>query len=310
MVGAQVGWVSSGELVAVRDLGAFFSGAGCWQSRLAADHRRQPDARHLIRPRCQLTERLGPTVRPAGSGGHERMASPSGLRGWPWPYPAWQPRRPAFGVGLRTSDRYRPARRCSTTGGRGKRSPHQAPSGFGAGECRTASTRRRRCAGLERSQARGLQAAGRSSWSPWILDASCRGRKETGPARQPGRQPSPTSHQVPSRSCCFSLAMRLLGPESTAMRLLGPESTAMRLLGPESTCQFMAAACQRGTTPTGRSRILARAAGLTTAGRGSRFFPRSGLLHMGSPSTLESPMGAVALPFWECLCGGSAGGRA
>ena len=155
-----------------------FSRADCWQSRLAAGPRRRPDARHLVRPRGQLTDRLGPTVRPAGSGGHQGMASPSGLRGRPWPYPAWQPRRPALGVGLRTSDRYRPARRCSTTAGRSKRSLHRAPSGFGAGEGRTASTRRQRCAGPGTSQAGGLQAASRSSWSPWVPEASRWGRKQ------------------------------------------------------------------------------------------------------------------------------------
>jgi hypothetical protein len=121
------------------------------QLRLAVGHQHQPDARHLVRPRGQLTDRPGPTVSPAGSGGRQRMASPSALRGRPWPCPARQPRRPASAAGLRTRDRYRPGCLCSTTASRGKHCPHRAPSGSGAGGCRTASTRRRRCAGLEAS---------------------------------------------------------------------------------------------------------------------------------------------------------------
>lgn len=100
------------------------------------------------------------------------MASPSALGDGLRPCPARQSRRPASGAGLRTSDRCRPGCLCSTTGGRGRRCPHRAPSGSGAGGCRTASTRRRRCAGLEASWAGGRQAAGCSSWSPWVLEAS------------------------------------------------------------------------------------------------------------------------------------------
>jgi hypothetical protein len=116
-----------------------------------------------------LTDRLAPIVSLACPGDRQRVASRCGSTGLPWCYLAGQPPRPACCAGLRSSVRYMPECLCNTTAGRGKHCPHQAPSGSGAGGCRTASTRQRRPAGREVSQAVGQWAAGRSSWSP------CRG---------------------------------------------------------------------------------------------------------------------------------------
>ena len=118
---------------------------------------RRLDARHLARLGGQLIGRPGPAVSPAGPAGRPRVASPSGLPGWPCLYQVRQSWRPACGAGLRTSDRYRPGCPGSTTAGPGTRCRHRASSGSGAGGCRTASTRRRRCAGPGRAGRGGVR---------------------------------------------------------------------------------------------------------------------------------------------------------